>query len=155
MLGGPHRQHAVQLAVFQPALQLSAPAAGDLRRQSGKLLAQRRQRRRQGNLAETLRHAETQRAARLAFRIQQAVEFFRLTLNAQTLLVHPVSGGGQGQRAGLALQQRHVQLLFQTLKTPGDGRLGDPQIFRGLIEGGKLHRGQQSVDIVNAHRILM
>ena len=41
LLGRPHRQHAVQLAVFQPTLQLSAPAAGDLRRQSGKLLAQR------------------------------------------------------------------------------------------------------------------
>jgi hypothetical protein len=32
-------------------------------------------------------------------RIQQAVELFRLALNAQALLVHPLTGGGQGQRA--------------------------------------------------------
>ena len=75
LLGGPHRQHAVQLAVFQPALQLSAPAAGDLRRQSGNCWLSADS---AAGRAISLRLCGTPRrsARALAFRIQQAVEFF-------------------------------------------------------------------------------
>ena len=91
---------------------------------------------------------------RFRLRIQQPVQLFRLPLDAQALLINPVPGGGQGQRSGLALQQGHAESLLQTLQPSGNRRLGNSQIFRRLIEGRKLYRRQQGVNVVDAHRIL-
>ena len=135
-------------------MQQTAPAAGYLRLEGGKLLAQRGQRRLQGYFRHALRHAETQNTVRLRFGVEQAVQLFGLPLDAQTLLVNPVPGGGQGERPGLTLQQRHVEGVFQTLQTTGNRRLGNTKIFRGLVKRGKLHGGQQCVDVVNAHSVL-
>jgi hypothetical protein len=53
---------------------------------------------------------------------QQAVELFRLALNAQALLVHPLTGGGQGQRAGLTRSAGHSAVFFPQ---SGGGLSGD------------------------------
>ena len=154
LLFRPHRQHAVQLDAFKALLQQPAPAAGHLRSQGGKLLAQRGQRRLQRNFRHALRNPETQDAVRLGLGVEQAVQLFGLPLNAQALLVNPVPGGGQGERPGLTLKQRHVEGLLQSLKSAGYRRLGNTEIFRGLIKRGELHGGQQCVNVVDAHSVL-
>ena len=63
-------------------------------------------------------------------------------------------GGGQGERPGLTLQQRYVEGLLKTLQTTGNRRLGNTEIFRGLVKRGELHGGQQCVNVVDAHSVL-
>ncbi len=91
---------------------------------------------------------------RLGLGVEQAVQLFGLPLDAQALLVNPVPGGGQGERPGLTLKQRHVEGLLQSLKSAGYRRLGNTEIFRGLIKRGELHGGQQCVNVVDAHSVL-
>lgn len=65
-----------------------------------------------------------------------------------------MSGGGERQGPGLALQQRHIEGLLQTLEPTGNRRLGNAKVFRRLIQRGKLHGSQQSINVIDTHTIL-
>lgn len=142
---------SIQLAAFDLADQLTAPARRHLGAQFRVFDAQMLQGIEQHHVADGLWNAQAQQPGGRCVGGHQFTQGVHLPQDQTALFIHSRSDQSGLEWLGVAVEQLHAQRLLKVLHAAGNGRLSQLQRLRRMADGLATNHLDEGIDIINFH----